>query len=253
MALLQPEVYVAVPAQGGDEIVSNTDGQDGPLQQKARNLATVARQVRAPAASIVPNIKLPAVAIRGLTLGDDNLSRMDILANALNKIPGVACKVESEGLLNYENLSSIEAELLAWAGAGSQLGIIGHSMGADEVWKLAALLEDRHIKIAVAVSIDPTNWDQPLAGCQCRRQSRLPAASFKTFRPAAARSFSRQATRRQRSIRSVVRTRARPRSHKVDRRSDQCASADRVRQAARLPDTKIGGAGRVVANIATTL
>ena len=134
------------------------------MQQKARSLAAVAQQVKVPAAAIVPNIKLRAIAIRGLTFGDDNLSRMDILADALNKIPGVACKVESEGLLNYENLSSIEAELLAWARAGSQLGIIGHSMGADEVWKLAALLEDRNIKIAVAASIDPTNWDQPLGG-----------------------------------------------------------------------------------------
>ena len=183
MALLQPEVYVAVPAQGGNEIVSNTDAQDNPLQQKARNLAAVARQVRAPAATIVPNIKLRAVAIHGLTLGDDNLSRMDILANALNKIPGVACKVESEGLLNYENLSSIEAELLAWAGAGSQLGIIGHSMGADEVWKLAALLEDRHIKIAVAVSIDPTNWDQPLGGWRVPATVAVAGNFFQDFPP----------------------------------------------------------------------
>ena len=138
------------------EAVAGLEGSGVPsaaLEQK------IAEHLQTKAAAPQPS-RVRGVCIHGL--GNQAFSEgMDTLAARLNRLSNVRFTVHNMGLLFYENLMTIFGVLESAAKAGAKVVAVGHSMGGDEVWKIAALLDSRGIAVPLAVSADPTCWGSP--------------------------------------------------------------------------------------------
>lgn len=79
-----------------------------------------------------PNSNYYALLIRGLTLGDDALSRLEYEQQILQKY-NIECEIVSEGTFAHENQGANIALAYGKAIKGYKIILMGHSMGGDEI------------------------------------------------------------------------------------------------------------------------
>lgn len=101
--------------------------------------------------------KLAGICIRGLVGGVFSRG-MYALAARLSAIPGCQFSSTMQGVLIYDNLDANYQALRTLAKDGSPIAVFGHSMGGDEVWKAANMLQHAGLNLAFAISVDPTCW-----------------------------------------------------------------------------------------------
>ena len=105
--------------------------------------------------------KLRGILVHGLGVGLS--TGLDTLAAKINAIPDtVHVTVVEEGAFAYELLGRNEGILEQIVRDGSHLLFGGHSMGADETWKMCVMLEtilrQHSIRIPFAFAYDQTCW-----------------------------------------------------------------------------------------------
>ena len=84
---------------------------------------------------------------------------LDVLARKLTA-QGVSASVHAQGslLLPYGEVGAITNAALAATGKGARPVLIGHSMGADAVLKLAVRLQARRAAVPLVICFDPTSF-----------------------------------------------------------------------------------------------
>ncbi len=128
-----------------------TDGF-GPITLAALRVAI---DPTAPKPAII--LGMSGLCIEGL-LNETFSEGMPTLRDDLNVIKGCRFTAVHQGIFFYEALASNYEAARAIKRSGRKLGLFGHSMGADEVWKIAAMLMAAGLDVDVAISIDPTCW-----------------------------------------------------------------------------------------------
>jgi hypothetical protein len=105
-------------------------------------------------------LKLQGLLVHGLGFGLS--TGLDALATKINMIDGVHVDVVEEGAFAYELLGRNESLLDRIVRSATLPLFGGHSMGADETWKMCVMLEtilkQRNLHIPFAFSFDPTYW-----------------------------------------------------------------------------------------------
>lgn len=130
------------------------DGILGPITLAALRIAA---DPTAPKPAIPAPGAMRGLCIEGL-LNETFSEGMITLRDGLNAVPGCRFNAVHQGIFFYEALGTNFEAARTIKRAGGKLGLFGHSMGADEVWKIAAMLAQANIDVDVAISIDPTCW-----------------------------------------------------------------------------------------------
>lgn len=73
---------------------------------------------------------------------------------------GISVSYHLHGFLAYENTSNLTSKARQAVASGKKIILFGHSLGADEVTRIAANLGDTPVEIAAC--FDPTSWTWPV-------------------------------------------------------------------------------------------